>query len=169
MEEKNNKLDKVKIHNYINIKEFSPLKKRLFSFRYYHRSYKVLLTIDKNNLKKLECKKDDNQQVDYSTNNREHTCMKNKNLFAESSNNKITNNDEIELATNIIKNQLDKTLIWHIQNLENNIHLTKTKIENILQNLRQLKYEDDTPFLLDITYIKIDFSKTDKDLIGLPF
>ena len=59
-----------------------------------------------------------------------------------------------------MKNQLDKTLTWHIQNLEhNNIFLTKNKIKNILQNLRELNYEDDTSFSLDITKIKIDFSK----------
>lgn len=49
----------------------------------------------------------------------------------------------------------------------NNIYLPK--IKNILQNLRQLKYEDNNTLLLDISKITIDFSKTNIDLNEISF
>ena len=62
MEEPNKNQKEFKIKNYININEFKysykcPLKNKFFSFRCFHRACKVLLTIEKGNIKKIEEKK----------------------------------------------------------------------------------------------------------------
>ena len=59
MEEPIKNSKEFKIPNYITINEFKysykcPLKNNFFSFRCFHRACKVLLTIDKENLQKIE-------------------------------------------------------------------------------------------------------------------
>lgn len=70
----------------------------------------------------------------------------------------------------MINNQLEKPLSWHIANLKSNsLIFTKVQVKNMLQELRELKYEPDYEFLLNISSIDISFSKTDALLQNLPF
>ena len=81
-----------------------------------------------------------------------------------------TSSEDYTLATDIIKNNLDKTLEWHIQNLQNNkISITRNQIKGILQKLRDLNYPKDDIYLNDISKIRIDFSSTNIKLKNLNF
>ena len=81
-----------------------------------------------------------------------------------------TSSEDYTLATDIIKNNLDKTLEWHIQNLQNNkIAITRNQIKGILQKLRDLNYPKDDIYLNDISKIRIDFSSTNIKLKNLNF
>ena len=166
----NTDYNKKDIPKYIIIKEYkysfkNELKNGNYSYRCYHRNCKVLITINKENLDKI---KNDNK-FEYTTNNKEHSCNLNKPII-EDINNVNTENEIINLATDLIKNQIDRSLTWHIENLNNNnIFLSKIKIKNILQKVREIKYDSDNDFLLNIANITIDFSKNDPKLKNLPF
>lgn len=57
-----------------------------------------------------------------------------------------------------------------MENLKsNNIFLIKIKIKNILQKIREIKFDSDNDFLLNIANITIDFSKNDPELKNLHF
>ena len=87
--------------------------------------------------------KNENRQdnkFEYVTNNKEHNCQKNKPIL-EDLQNVNTETELVNLATDMIKNQLDRSLFWHIGNLKNNnIYLSKIKIKNILQQQREFKW-----------------------------
>ena len=159
----NNKFD---IPKYIIIKEYkysfkNELKNGNYSYRCYHRNCKVLITINKENLDKIKRNNNLDHKFEYTTNNKEHSCNPTKPII-EDVNNVSTENETINLATDLIKNQIDRSLTWHIENLNNNnIYLRKIKIKNILQKVREIKYDSDNDFLLNIANITIDFSKND--------
>ena len=68
-----------------------------------------------------------------------------------------------QLAPDLIKNNIDKTLEWHEQNLkDNNITITKNQIKTILQKFRDINYPKNDLYLQDISKIRITFSKTNK-------
>ena len=54
----------------------------------------------------------------------------------------------INLAEKIIGQNIEKSLIWHYNNL------IKNQIKRILENLRELNYPKDDIFILDISKIK---------------
>lgn len=80
-----NKNFEFKITKYININVFTysykgHLKSEIYSFRFYHKKYKVFFTVNKINILKISNKKENNI-IEYSTNNRIHTSIKSKNNF----------------------------------------------------------------------------------------
>ena len=75
------KQDDINIPNYLLIGEYKySFKKNLtnnkFSYRCFHRNCKVLITIDKINLLKINNNKNnENNTIEYFTNNKEHICQ----------------------------------------------------------------------------------------------
>ena len=70
----------------------------------------------------------------------------------------------------MIRKNLEKPEDWHYQNLiNNNCQLSKIKIKNILQKFRDINYPKDDEYLLDISKIRIDFSKTNPKLQNMNF
>jgi len=56
------------------------------------------------------------------------------------------------------------------ENLKTNyINLSKVQIKNILLAQREIKYDSDLDFLLNISNLTINFSKSVPDLHNLPF
>ena len=99
-------------------------------------------------------------------------------IFSETSSNIVNtslNNikleaEDIKLAEEMIKKNIDKHVQWHINNLaKNNIQLKKTQVKNLLQNLREMNYPNDIEFLNDISKITISFSSNKRELQNLPF
>ena len=65
---------------------------------------------------------------------------------------------------------MDKSLEWHIQNLQNNkIILTRSQVKGILQKYRDLNFPKDDIYLNDISKVKIDFSSTNIKLKNLNY
>ena len=50
-----------------------------------------------------------------------------------------------------------------------NLKADSIHLKNILQTQREIKYDSDNNFLLDISKITINFSESDPDLQNLPF
>ena len=68
--------------------------------------------------------------------------------------NAMTVSDSLQLADQMIKNNLDKTLEWHSSNLKNNnILINRNQIKYILQKHRDMNFSCDDIFLLDISKI----------------
>lgn len=165
----------LKIPNYIIIGKYKyTFKRKLvdekYSYRCYHRSCKVLVTINKENLIKMinNNNSDSNETIEYTDNGKEHNCL--KPTKTEEIKNIKTDIQTLELAKDLINQNIDKPVSWHINNFKNNnLIFTKFQIKNLLQEQRQLKYEPDNEFLLNIANINITFSNTDESLQILPF
>ena len=108
------------------------------------------------------------KQQKYTDNGKEHNCL--KPTKTEEIKNIKTDIQTLELAKDLINQNIDKPVSWHINNFKNNnLIFTKFQIKNLLQEQRQLKYEPDNEFLLNIANINITFSNTDESLQILPF
>ena len=144
--------------------------KEQYSFRCFHRTCKVLLTINKENIDKIIHKKEnpENIEITYNTNSKEHYCIKNiKNTKLL---NITTNKEEQEIIISLIKKNLDKSISCHKNNFKNNaIEISLNKIKNLLQKLRKEEYAIDEEFLLEFSKIRIAFLETDTRLKNLPF
>ena len=71
--------------------------------------------------------------------------------------------ENYDLAKMLISNNLTLPLSFHIQNLDvNKILLQRTKIKNILQQLREEKFPKDDQFLEHIEFIKIDLGEIEE-------
>ena len=71
----------------------------------------------------------------------------------------------LELAEKLINQNLDKSKLWHYNNLiKNQINITKNQVRRILENLREINYPKDDIFLLDISKITISFSQNNPEL-----
>ena len=108
------------------------------------------------------------KQQKYTDNGKEHNCL--KPTKTEEIKNIKTDIQTLELAKDLINQNIDKPVSWHINNFKNNnLIFTKFQIKNLLQEQRQLKYEPDNEILLNIANINITFSNTDESLQILPF
>ena len=71
----------------------------------------------------------------------------------------------MKLAEQLIKQNLDKSMSWHYNNLiKNQINLSKNQVKRLLENQREINYPKDDAYLLDISKITISFSKTKVEL-----
>ena len=76
----NSNLSNLEIPSKIIIDNFqysfkSELKNQQYSYRCYHRSFKVLITINKENLLKIMNKGNkENEKIEYNINKKEHSC-----------------------------------------------------------------------------------------------
>ena len=133
-----------------------------YSYRCYHRACKVFITIQKDQIDKILNKGNisNEEDIEYKTNKKEHTCQS---IIKTTKLSEInTEKEEDELINKLIKNNLDKPCSWHQQNLLNNgIQISKIKIKNKLQNIRQQEYPKDDEYLLDLSKITISFSDID--------
>ena len=138
-----------------------------YAYRCKNRKCGVIININEENIIKI-LKKEKNVNIEYQkVSKKEHTC----DINDQSINIKEvkTSSEDYTLATDIIKNKLDKTLECHIQNLQNKIAITRNQIKGILQKLRDLNYPKDDIYLNDISKIRIDFSSTNIKLKNLNF
>ena len=172
-EEHNEHLADKDIPKFIKIDDYEySYKERKANFNYAYRCRKrqcgILISIDEINLKKIISKKD-NEVISYTkVTKKEHSCK--SNIVNTSINNIKLETEDIKLAEEMIKKNIDKHLQWHINNLaKNNIQLKKTQVKNLLQNLREMNYPNDIEFLNDISKITISFSSNKKELQNLPF
>ena len=136
------------------------------AYRCIHRKCGVIINIDENNLKKI-INKTEEGKIEYTkVSSKEHSCNINK---EEIDIKDIQSGKEaLLLGTELIKNNLDKTLEWHALNLKNNnIIISKIQIKNILQKYRDIAFPKDDIFMHDISKIKINFSETNNNLKDL--
>ena len=76
----------------------------------------------------------------------------------------------LELAETLINQNLDKSKLWHFNNLiKNQINITQNQVRRILEKLREIIYPKDDIFLLDISKINISFSLTNPELQNILF
>ena len=76
----------------------------------------------------------------------------------------------MKLAEQLIKQNLDKSMSWHYNNLiKNQINISKNQVKRILENQREINYPKDESYLLDISKIIISFSKSNVELQNIPF
>ena len=125
-----------------------------FSYRCKSRKCGVLITIDADNLKKII----NNSligELEYKTvSKKEHTCDKPTNKIELS--NVQTGTEMMKLAEQLIKQNLDKSMSWHYNNLiKNQIDISKNQVKRILENQREINYPKDESYLLDISKITI--------------
>ena len=132
-----------------------------YAYRCRNRKCGVIISINENNLLKI-IKNNIIEDIEYQiVSKKEHTCNKNTEIISNKFIN--TNSDMYQLAPDLIKNNIDKTLEWHEQNLkDNNITITKNQIKTILQKFRDINYPKNDLYLQDISKIRITFSKTNK-------
>ena len=71
---------------------------------------------------------------------------------------------EIELATLLIKNNIDKLPSFHINNLHNNnIHWNNTKIRNLVYKIKEETYPSNKIFLNYIHYAKVNLGDVESE------
>ena len=139
-----------------------------YSYRCKVRKCGVIISIDKNNLEKI-IKGEQNTKIEYKkVSNKDHIC--NKNNIITSSNNVQSSNHLNDLAENLIRQNLEKSLLWHHENLKNNnLNMSQNQIKKLLQKLREEYYPNDDSFLLDICNIRITFNDNNELLKNIPF
>ena len=93
-----------------------------------------LILLDKDNLEKIINKKE-NESIEFTKlSKKEHTCRENK--VSIPINEIMTVNENIKLAEDLIRKNLEKPEDWHYQNLiNNNCQLSKIKIKIFCKNL----------------------------------
>ena len=139
-----------------------------FSYRCKTRKCGIIISIDSVNLKKI-INNNSIGELEYKiVSKKEHTCDKATNKTELS--NVQTVSEMMNLAEQIIKQNIDKSLLWHYNNLlKNQINISKNQVKRILENQREINYPKDDSYLLDISKITISFSKTNVELQNIPF
>ena len=134
----------------------------LLSYRCIHWRYKVSVKISVENAKTINKNEINNKAVDF-------TFLGIHENNSESSKEDIsikeikTERENYDLAKKLICNNLTLPLLFHIQNLDaNKILLPRTKIKNILQQLREEKFPKDDQFLEHIEFITIDLGEIEE-------
>lgn len=143
----------------------------ILSYRCMHRKCNASLKISIENAKKIYSKKDEELSSIQFTLVGEHSNHPSENKIEDKSNSIKTEKELLDLAKKLIKNKLKQPLSFHIQNLDNNkINISRNKIKNILQSLREEYFPKDVDFLEHIELIKIDLgdSEETKNLIYCP-
>ena len=139
-----------------------------FSYRCKSRKCGVLITIDADNLRKIINNSSIGELEFKTVSKKEHICDKPTNKIELSS--VQTDTEMMILAEQLVKQNLDKSLSWHYNNLiKNQINISKNQVKRILENQREINYRKDDAYLLDISKITISFSKTKVELQNIPF
>ena len=134
----------------------------IISYRCIHRKCKANLKIATEDARKINSKENNIQSIEFTLNN-SHENHPKDNKIQENIKDIKTEKDNLDLAYNLIKNSLDQPLLFHIKNLtSNNIKISRLKIKNILQELREGSYPKDDEFLDNIELIKIDLGISDE-------
>ena len=116
------------------------------SYRCIHRTCKTLLTISKEDVRKISIKEEINK-IKYSI-NKEHTCTNTTINKEINSNDCLTDTELYAKAKQLIDLNLDKSLNCHMQNLnENSINIKRKTIEYILYKDRDEQYPSNDEIL----------------------
>ena len=134
----------------------------LLSYRYIHRRCKASVKISVENAKTININEINNKAVyftflgiheNHPESSKEDTSIKEIKIEREN----------YDLAKKLISNNLTLPLSFHIHNLDaNKILLPKTKIKNILQQLKEEKSPKDDQFLEHIEFITIDLGEIEE-------
>ena len=138
-----------------------------FSYRCTYRNVcNTLLTISKSELNNINNKK--NVKINPKLSN-PHKCE--GTIFEEANANDVkAEKESIKLASELISLNIDKSLGWHIKNLnDQNIPLKFHKIKKLVYNIKESKYPTDEKFLDNIASINITFNKVKPNLSNIPF
>ena len=116
-----------------------------FSYRCKSRKCGVLITIDADNLRKI-INNSSIGELEYKTvSKKEHICDKPTNKIELSS--VQTDTEMMILAGQLVKQNLDKSLSWHYNNLiKNQINISKNQVKRILENQREINYPKDDAY-----------------------
>ena len=132
------------------------------SYRCIYRNCKASIKISLEVAKKINNKEENNNILEYTLIGI-HANHPIKKDYEESLNNIKTEKEQKELAKNLIKNNLDLPLTFHVKNLDaNKIKISHIKIKNMLHNLRKENFPKDEEFLDHIELIKIDLGETEE-------
>ena len=122
-----------------------------YSYICKHRTiYKITIKVSNSEKKKYLGNKSTKFEYLITSKEKIHTCL---NYMKEA---KITKNKEIKnnLIKSLILANLEKPLVFHVENLKNNnIYLTNNQINWSLQKIREEKYPSNDKYLLNISDI----------------
>ena len=143
---------------YINIKGYDLnfkqpiLKDNIYRYRCRNRQCKYFVKINEKNLHKLLNKE---KEIEYTKYN-EHENHK-ENIKVKIDSTSILTEEEInKLAHQLILNNINQTLSFHLENFKNNnINWKINKIRKLLYKIRELKFPKDEIFLSSINLINI--------------
>jgi len=143
-------------------------KNQEYAYRCKNRKCGVIISINEVNLLKI-INNIPNSNLEYTkVSKKDHSCDKG-NIITNTNNAKSIKETK-DLASNIIRQNIEKSLYWHIKNLkDNNINLSYIQIKNLLQQLREECYPNNEDFLIDISKIRITFSENNNNLKNIPF
>ena len=155
---------KQNVPRYITIKgndiyyKHQPLKNDVFVYGCRKAKCNYYIKINRENLKKIEEKKDNLEFIEVNTHNKHNNSneivnLENTDTIAR------TENENISLAEKLIKTNLNEPLDFHIQNFRlNKINWKKDKIKNFLYTIRESTYPKEEIFLMNINKITIKLS-----------
>ena len=128
----------------------------------------VIISIDCTNLKKIINNNSIDELENKKVSKKEHIC--DEVINKKELSNVKTFSKMMNLAEQIIKQNIDKLLLWHYNNLvKNQINISKNQVKKILENQREINYPKDDTYLLDVSKIKISFSETNVELQNIIF
>ena len=134
----------------------------IISYRCIYRKCKENLKIAKEDARKIQSKGNNIQSIELAINN-SHENHPKENKIQENMQDIKTKKDNLDLAYSLIKNSLDQPLLFHIRNLtSNHIKISRIKIKNILQELREDSYPKDDVFLDNLESIKVELGISDE-------
>ena len=155
------KEDAINYSNYINIKGYelnfkSPiLKNNIYRYRCKNLKFKYFVKIDGTNLKKLLNKDKDITFMEFN----QHENHKDEMKIQTNTDIILTVDDLNKFAKQIIINNINKPLQFHLDNLKNNkINWKKGKVRNLLYKIHEETFQKDEIFLSNINLIKINLS-----------
>ena len=134
----------------------------IISYRCIHRKCKANLKIANEDPRKIQSKENNIQSIEFTINN-SHENHPKENKIQKNIQDIRTKKDNLDLAYSLIKYSLDQPLLFHIRNLtSNHIKISRIKINNKLQELREDSYPKDDEFLDNIKSIKVELGISDE-------
>ena len=147
-----------------------PTKENLYIYRCRKKGCKYYVKIDKLNIDKILNKETNITYYEYNSHN-DHEAPNEIKLENQENTDFRTEKETKELATNLIKNNLNENLEFHYQNFQKNkIKWAKAKISRLVYKIRELKYPKEEEFLNAINLILINLNENEeKGEIFCPF
>ena len=135
-----------------------PTKENLYIYRCRKKGCKYYVKIDKLNIDKILNKETNISYYEFNSHN-DHEAPNEIKLENQENTDFRTEKETKELATSLIKNNINENLEFHYQNFQKNkIKWSKAKISRLVYKIRELKYPKEEEFLNAINLILINLN-----------
>ena len=149
-------------------KDQSKADPNLFTYRCQKWECKIPININRENINKINIK-NNNENTEYIM-KKEHKCKLIDDIKIEKAENCNSEEELTIKAENIIKLNPLKPLSYHINILnEQNIILSKDKINRIITKIRNSNYPQDRDYIQNINLIQITFDQSIDNARNIPF